>query len=58
MTRRNPWWWSCAPTDYDPPIDIHVNEGHGRGAFLTLYPHPVRACSGRQAMQTQGERVP
>jgi hypothetical protein len=44
--------------DYDPPIDIHVNEGHGRGAFLTLYPHPVRACSGRQPMQTQGERAP
>jgi hypothetical protein len=35
-----------------------VNEGHGRGAFLTLYPHPVRACSGRQPMQTQGERAP
>ena len=44
--------------DSAPPIDLHVNEGHGRGAFLTLYPHPVRACSGRQPMQTQGERAP
>jgi hypothetical protein len=46
--------------DYEPPISARVNAGRGRGrdVLLTLYPYPVRACSGRQLMQTQGERAP
>ena len=46
--------------DYEPPISARVNAGRGRGrdVLLTVYPQPVRACSGRQPVQMQGERAP
>jgi hypothetical protein len=35
--------------DHDPPLSGHISYGIGRGgAFYTIYPNPVRACSGRQ----------
>jgi len=34
--------------DADPGAQAHVNLGGGRGAFLTIYREPPRACVGRQ----------
>lgn len=35
--------------DQDPPMSTHVRFGVGRGgACSTVYPNPVRSCSGRQ----------
>ena len=41
--------------EHDPPISTHLNYGVGRGgATFTVYPNPVRSCSGWQSVPGTG----